>query len=414
MAMIDFTDWMAEFSGRDTIWYVKRLAANDTLATHAHQAGPYVPRQFLFSLFPGLDRPGEENPRVWFDLFIDSHADHRRVSAIWYNNRFRGGTRNEARLTNFGGQSSALLDPDSTGALTIFAFRQNPDGSAIDCHVWVCRAPPEEDLAEERMGPVEPGRYLLWSPAYDTRTDLFAHAARPRSTCHLAPEEIPTAWLTTFPTGADIINKTTELRPDTGLDPDERLIRRRQCEYELFLSVEEATELPVIRQGFDSIEAFVARAQSILQRRKARSGRSLELHARNIFLEEGLREGEHFSHGTESEPGYRPDFLFPSFECYANPDFPENRLRMLAAKTTCRDRWRQVLDEARRIPVKHLLTLQEGVSVGQFGQMKEAGIRLVVPAGLVASYPKEVRDELICLESFIGDVRVLLAGLHGT
>ena len=33
------------------------------------------------------------------------------------------GGRNEARLTNFGGTSSALLDPESTGALTVFAFK---------------------------------------------------------------------------------------------------------------------------------------------------------------------------------------------------------------------------------------------------------------------------------------------------
>ena len=38
------------------------------------------------------------------------------------------------------------------------------------------------------------------------------------------------------------------------------------------------------------------------------------------------------------------------------------RSRMLAAKTTCHDRWRQLIDTAGPIPVKHLLTLQEGVS----------------------------------------------------
>gem|GEM_PF-4608058 len=53
-----------------------------------------------------------------------------------------GGTGNEARLTGFGGQSSALLNPDSTGSLTRLAFRHNEQ----DCHVWVCRNSAEEDF----------------------------------------------------------------------------------------------------------------------------------------------------------------------------------------------------------------------------------------------------------------------------
>ena len=80
---------------------------------------------------------------------------------------------------------------------------------------------------------------------------------------------------------------------------------------------------------------------------------------------------------------------------------------MLAVKTTYRDRWRQILNEADRIMTKHLLTLQEGVSVCQFQEMKDSGVRLVVPAGLKASYPADIRPELVTLENFIGDVRLL-------
>lgn len=76
-------------------------------------------------------------------------------------------------------------------------------------------------------------------------------------------------------------------------------------------------------------------------------------------------------------------------------------------KTTCKDRWRQILNEADRIPVKHLLTLQEGVSEGQFREMTEAGVQLVVPVPLVSSFPKSVQPHLQSLESFIGDVRLL-------
>ena len=198
------------------------------------------------------------------------------------------------------------------------------------------------------------------------------------------------------------------MRPDAALlDPDERLLRRRDCEYEIFQSVEEAVELPRIKEGFGNIKDFLSLAQSILQRRKARSGLSLELQTREIFTEEELREGEQFSYAAESEPRRRPDFLFPSQELYRDSAYPADRLRMLAVKTTCRDRWRQILNEADRITTKHLLTLQRGVSIRQFQEMKVSGVRLVVPAGLKNSYPKEIQPELISLESFIGDVRLL-------
>jgi hypothetical protein len=78
---------------------------------------------------------------------------------------------------------------------------------------------------------------------------------------------------------------------------------------------------------------------------------------------------------------------------------------MLAAKTTCKDRWRQILNEADRIPVKHLLTLQEGVSDTQFLEMRDAGVQLVVPEPVMGSYPDEVQPHLLSLERFLRELR---------
>jgi hypothetical protein len=401
MPVADLTDWLEQFSRPEFIWFVKRLSGNDTLATQAHQAGPYIPKEFLFSVLPALNKPEAENPDLTFPIFIDSHADTRDIRAVWYNNRLRGGTRNEARLTGFGGASSALLDPDSTGALTVFAFR--PGGN--ECHVWVCQHETEEEIIEDRIGPVEPGEPLVWSPGGLGVVDV----PKVRANCWLAPAEIPPAWMKRFPSGEEIIRKTVELRADGALNPDKRLLRRRECEFEIFKSVEEAVELPIIKAGFTSIEEFTARAQTILQRRKSRSGRSLELHAKALFVEEGLKEGSQFIHQPpESDPGKRgPDFLFPSSAAYANGAFPANRLRMLAVKTTCKDRWRQILTEADRITTKHLLTLQEGVSEKQFQEMVSEGVQLVVPAPLKTSFPTSVQEHLQTLESFIADLRLL-------
>ena len=67
---------------------------------------------------------------------------------------------------------------------------------------------------------------------------------------------------------------------------------------------------------------------------------------------------------------------------------------MLATKTTCRDRWRQVFNEADWIPVKHLLTLQEGVSEAQFREMTQAKVQLVVPEPLIGKFPDSVQPHL--------------------
>ena len=73
-----------------------------------------------------------------------------------YNNKWHGGTRNETRLTGLGGASSALLDPENTGALAIFAFTADDHGLVKGCRIWVCHNSFDEDLIEDRIGLVEP------------------------------------------------------------------------------------------------------------------------------------------------------------------------------------------------------------------------------------------------------------------
>ena len=404
--MMDLADWIERHDQPGVSWYIKRLSGNDTGANKSHQAGPYIPKEFLFSVFAELNDIAEKNPRIPVISTTDSHGGSAALKAIYYNSRHQMGQRNgrrETRLTGFGGRESALLDPESTGSIAAFAFPPaSPDGKRT-CHIWVCRNPAEENLIEDWFGVVEPQRAIIVNAGQNRP----APKMRPRLSCWLAPPDLPAAWLDVFPSGAEIIRKATELRDSKGLRPDKRLLKRRECEYEIFRSLEEAVEFPVIKAGFPTFEAFLERANSIMQRRKARAGKSLELHARQIFVEERLEEGTHFAFQPESEPGNRPDFLFPSEAAYRDPAFPAGRLRMLAAKTTCKDRWRQIIKEANRIPEKHLLTLQEGISESQFCEMTQAGVRLVVPEELATTYPPSIRPHLLTLEAFIGEVRNL-------
>ena len=404
MAAMDLLDWIDEYSEPDAVWFLKRLSANDTHASGGHQAGPYIPKRFMFAVFPSVDRPDSVNPDKLFSLYADSHSDSTVARAVWYNQ----GTRDETRITRLGGVRSALLDPESTGALAVFAFPEGQCSENSECHVWVCDHETEADLVEERTGHVEPGDWIVWTPGEAGQQRLPLIDAN--ASCWLDREEIPALWLQEFPSGADIVRKTVELRPLPGVSVDRRLLVRRECEFQVFSSVEEATTVPLISDGFSSMADFVALAQTILQRRRSRAGRSLELHVKELFVEELLREGQDFQYQPETEFKKRPDFLFPNEPHYKDDAYPAERLMMLAVRTTARDRWRQVVTEADRVETKHLLTVQRGVSENQFREMVGAGVKLVVPAPLVHQYPRSIQPHLQTLESFIADVRLLNMG----
>lgn len=76
----------------------KVLSANDVGETQAHQAGILVPKApDILGFFPSLD-PTLENPRCTIRV-VDQWQAAWTFAFIYYNNRFRGGTRNEYRLT---------------------------------------------------------------------------------------------------------------------------------------------------------------------------------------------------------------------------------------------------------------------------------------------------------------------------
>lgn len=397
MALWELEDWLSEQAQPpNVLWVLKRLSANDTQANGTHQAGPYIPKKILFDVLPSLQRPREKNPDIFFDLMIDSHPDARRARAVWYNSRLHGGTRNETRITGLGGTSSALLDPESTGALAVLAFWREMDAQQFKCHVWIARDGIEEDIIEEWTGPVEPGRWIIYP-------DLFS-AFPPRAGCYLEPDDMPPAWLERFPRGEALVEKAVELRrAKTSVDVDHRLMDRRECEFEVYRSLEDAVYLPRILDGFETVAEFLTIAQPALQRRRVRGGRSLQLHLKTIFREEGVE----FSWKPAVDSSSRPDFLFPNAAAYRDAAFPSGQLRMLAVKSTVKERWRQVLKEASRIGTKHLLTLQEGVSERQFAAMQQAGIQLVVPRRLHGRYAVSLRPHLQTVESFLGDIRAL-------
>ena len=389
--MSGFQGWLLDKANENYFIFIKRLSANDTGATGGHQVGLYIPSEIVEELFPSINHRTERNPSALIQASYSSHAcADTEARAIYYNNKFFGGTRNEKRITRWG-PGSPLQNPENTGALTILVFEHEPKCDSKGVDIWVCNGPEEEDIVESALGEIIPGTWLF-GPAYEILGGL---APQPRA--KQKEYTIPKQWEQDFPSGNEIIKYSAIYYTAESKCPDEQLIKRRQIEYDIFLMVEEIHVLDIIRKGFGSVNDFIAMANSVSNRRKSRAGKSLELHLEQLFLEHGLK---HFTTQSVTEGNKKPDFIFPSSEAYHNELFPNEKLRMLAVKTTCKDRWRQVLNEADKINKIHLFTLQEGVSLTQFREMQSAGVKLVVPLPLHKKYQENIRKELISLRSF--------------
>ena len=96
----------------------------------------------------------------------------------------------------------------------------------------------------------------------------------------------------------------------------------------------------------------------------------------------------------------KPDFIFPSLTQYHNVTFPTDKLTMLGTKSTCKDRWRQVLAEADRIKHKHLLTLEAAISTNQTNEMKRKNLQLVVPKPIHKTYTQSQQEWLMDINTF--------------
>ncbi|WP_238387769.1 type II restriction endonuclease [Pararcticibacter amylolyticus] len=109
----------------------------------------------------------------------------------------------------------------------------------------------------------------------------------------------------------------------------------------------------------------------------------------------------HYSHGAVTERNNRPDFIFRGIKYYNDPHFNTSLLTMLGLKTTAKDRWRQVLSEAAKIPHKHLITLEPAISRNQTEEMRVNHLQLVIPSPLYSTDTSEQQKQLISLKDFI-------------
>lgn len=368
--------------------FCKFLSANDTGLTGGHQAGIYISKPSIPILFEEPGKKGE-NKEKWVKVKWQDGVE-TETRFIYYGQK----TRNEYRITNFG-RGFPFLRPEYTGSLFVFV-QKNPE----EYQGFFLNTDDEIDEFLDAFG----------ISATETNCLIETKLPAPEEHERLEIEKFISDLSVEFPTSEEmsaaariIQNSAYDHQEYIRTNPDRKLLDWTETEFRLFRALEYARYGELITNGFPSVEAFIATANQVLNRRKSRAGKSLEHHLAAIF------DGNEIKYTAQAvtEGNKKPDFLFPSQEAYHNMEFPTDHLISLAAKTTCKDRWRQVINEADRLrgSKKFLCTLQQGISGAQMDEMEAEQVILVVPQPYIRTYPQDRQARIWTLGKFLGYVK---------
>ncbi|ALK30280.1 type II restriction endonuclease [Burkholderia plantarii] len=220
-------------------------------------------------------------------------------------------------------------------------------------------------------------------------------------------EEMLKRFLGSFPTTREFSayarSTLKDLEPKES--PDAVLMAWMEREEILFRTLERYLIADRLSQGFADnantesrvdVDGFLSFSLSVQNRRKSRVGLALENHLEFLFKECDIRH----TRTAVTENKAKPDFIFPGDGEYHNLAFDPLNLTMLGVKSTCKDRWRQVLAEADRIADKHLLTLETAISTHQTDEMKAKRLQLVLPRKLHETYTVAQQTWLLDIAGF--------------
>lgn len=368
--------------------FCKFIAANDAGATGAHQEGFYIPKNSIPLMF---DKPGVKGTNK--DRFVkikwqDSFETDSRF--IYYGQK----SRNEYRLTRFG-KGFPFLKEENVGDLFILCHISDDyyEGFVLQTDDDI------EDFFTEFNISASETNQLIKNVSVEKEENVLQKCFN----------EYIQSLTIDFPASIELAkqarvcyNIANRLTSEVLLkNPDKNLLGWINTEFELFKSLENDRYKELLTKPFGSITEFIDTANTILNRRKSRAGKSLEHHLSEMFKIASLK----YETQVITEENKKPDFIFPNRLSYFDKNFNDKNLIFLASKTTCKDRWRQILNEADRIKVKHLFTLQQGISLNQLQEMYKYQVQLVVPDQFISTFPIQYRDKIMTLDTFIKYVR---------
>ena len=366
----------------------KFISRNDVGATGGHQCGFYLPKS-AWKMFAATGPIKGTNHKSL--VKIDWPGDIVTESAVtWYGQ----GTRSEYRLTRFG-KAFPWLDECLVGSLLVLIpFSLNK------FKAYVLETDEEIETLQASLGIETLGDWGVFEKGHgkaETENEclnrVFGETVKP---------------LDDFPTGSWMASRARDAFEECSgsrvkLSADDRLLKWISAEYQLFRTLERKISLPSIQQNFKNVDDFISVAATVMNRRKSRAGHSLEHHVEELLRIEKLP----FDRQPRIDGKVKPDLLIPGKAAYENPSFPTSGLIVAGLKTTCKDRWRQILNEGKRVKEKHLLTLQEAISSDQLSEMHEANVTLVVPKPFHKGYDVGTGIRLLTVEGFMAKVRTL-------
>ncbi len=372
---------------KDSPSYCKFLSANDSGETGGHQSGILISKSAK-AMFWTDDELRENHILKKYGRIRWQDNYDTDCTFTWY------ASKNELRITGFGRGKSPLTS-EFTGALFVMVKDSEEDYRGYLLNT-------DDDIGQflDAFG---------LTPA-ETNRPLKTDGINPKIREKLAIDSFIDTLKVEFPASADMSKAARNIQYQVYMnrslainDPDSILLRWTEQEYTLFRAIEHARYGDIVAGGFSSVEDFVVMANQVLNRRKSRAGKSLEHHLAAIFDENKIC----YTAQAVTEGNKKPDFLFPSEEAYHDMTFEIEKLCTLAAKTTCKDRWRQILNEADRLrdESKYLCTMQQGISAAQMDEMQAEKVILVVPKAYHSTYPKEKRDRIWTLGRFVNYVR---------
>ncbi len=367
--------------------YCKFLSANDSGETGGHQSGILISKSAKSMFWSNAEMRENHILKKYGRIRWQDDYD-TDCTFTWYE------SKNELRITGFG-RGKSPLSAEFTGALFVLV-----KDSEEDYQGYILNTDDDIEQFLDAFG---------LTPA-ETNRPIEINRINPEIREKQAIDSFIETLKVDFPASAEMSQAARMIqyevylnRPLAVKDPDSILLRWTDQEYTLFRAIEQARYGDIVARGFSTVDEFVIMANQVLNRRKSRAGKSLEHHLAAIFDENKIR----YTAQAVTEGNKKPDFMFPSEEAYHDMTFAVEKLCTLAAKTTCKDRWRQILNEADRLrdESKYLCTMQQGISAAQMDEMQAEKVILVVPKAYHSAYPKEKRDRIWTLGKFVDYVK---------
>lgn len=390
---------------------IKKLSNNDrdwARYANKHQAGVYIPHEQRDSgFFPPLelkDRKDGKLDEIWERKFrtVWPQVDEPEKKSRLVNYRSKG---EETHLTGVPKAAFAELLPAS-----LLIMGRLKDGDEIFFECLTIDSDSDEATLLADIFDLQP----------DFLIDIFEPAERKRAELDRIlnfAEQVIAAWIagniTSFAHNNAAMPPTVDLArmardaysrkyglekidpfkleaPGDALREISRMIewdlfreyQRRERSVELVRLVlgdepKEVSASAIIRKLIDELPSIDALMLSASQQRKSRAGYSYEHHIEAMLTDGNIP----FEKQVILASKKRPDFILPSLAFIDSGTAGSETGLILSAKTTLRERWKQVEREKGSRPL-FLTTVDENIAGSVIEDMASIGLSLVIPESL--------------------------------